>query len=133
MTSKESALCPTMTCIKRLQQIGACPHLANSVRNLESHPFSLAENLLNGRNHEREVLEVTESPWSTLPLRELSDFERNRIIARLYSAYLEEIAAQHEIQGLGILSTLQKTLAPFKQLNSISWMDRELPMGEHME
>ncbi len=121
---------PSMTSIRRLQQIGERAHLANSVKTLNCHPWGL-EDLLSRQSHEDEVLERKNS-WSSTPFVELSSFERNRIVVRLYSAYLDEIYALREIQGLGVLKTLRKTLTPFKHLRFITWEDRELPEGEAM-
>jgi hypothetical protein len=56
-----------------------------------------------------------------LSLGQSTDFDHQRLFARLYSGYLGEIAAQYELKSEEIASQPQQLLKAFVQLRNVMW------------
>ena len=114
-------LSPSLNSLRRLSKIGERPQLARLVRTLECHSCGLGEYFVDLDIHERSLLDHFSwlSPVS-LP-DALSDFEYNLLRFRLYSAYLDEVAAQRNWAPADVGNALQTTLAPFEQLQGVVW------------
>ncbi|KAJ9613220.1 hypothetical protein H2200_003162 [Cladophialophora chaetospira] len=129
---------PSMSCMRRLQQIGLRPRLARCVQTLECQSLGLREDIIDRDDHFDQVMSFAELerpwPWSSVDFHQLSDLEVNRITARLHSSYLEEVAAQRELTELDIVSILSKTLAPFTHVHSLIWVNGDsLSPGEESD
>jgi hypothetical protein len=108
---------PSMNSFRRLSKIAERPRLARHVQHLECHNWCLADLFVNATMHRRSVeknIKVLSSEYST-------DFDHQRLLARLYSRYLEEIAAQRELNSMDVTSQLRQILNAFEQLESVVW------------
>lgn len=63
---------------------------------------------------------LVEQNAKVLSPRQSTDFDQ-RLLARLYSGYLEEIAAQRELKSEEIASQPQQLLKTFVQLRNVIW------------
>ena len=105
---------PSMNSFRRLSKIAERLELASYVQHLECHNWGLADWFVNATMHRRSVEENIQVLSST-------DFDDQRLLARLYSGYLEEIAAQRELKSEEIASQLQQLLKAFVQLRNVVW------------
>ena len=117
-----------MNSLRRLQKIGERPRLARFVQTLVCHSFGLGTYLTNQDTHRRSV----EPHFILLSLGAADQgpprqwlFE-DRLYLRLYSAYMDELAAQSDYERCDhIGAAFQKTFAPSGQLCGLVWGDIE--------
>ena len=112
---------PSRNSFRRLSKIGERPQLARLVRVLVCHRFGLDESFVEIDKHESSLFENFSS-FSSTPLREaFSNFEYLLLRSQLYSTFLEEIAAQHDLATIDVARALQTAVAPFTHLHSVAW------------
>jgi hypothetical protein len=119
---------PSMNSFRRLSKIAERPELARHVQHLECHNWGLADWFLDATMHQR----VVEENIKVLSPGQSTDFDHQRLLARLYSGYLEEIAAQRELKGGEIVSRLQQLLKAFVQLRNVVWHECHGEDGDAM-
>lgn len=121
---------PSMNSIRRLSNIGKHATLAGCVEILECHNWGLAEYYTDD-NLFRDSLERHFASISTVSgPDELSQLEYQRLWSRLYSSYVDEIAAQRDLQRAGVSTTLSTTILLFPRLRDIIWHECQGRRGE---
>src|SRR5256714_1411863 len=98
-----------MNSFRCLWKIVERPRLARHARHLECHNCGLTDDFVDAVMHRRSV----EENIAVLSPGHSTDFDHQRLLARLSSRYLEEIAAQRELKREEVASQLQQVLSAF--------------------